>query len=80
MIQNMATDTVNKKRFTVDEYYLMSEVGILPEGSRFELIRGEIIEMPRPNPPHSGLVNRLNHLFMSRLGQSVIVSVRSVLI
>src|SRR5262245_40867150 len=30
--------------------------------SRFELTRGEIIEMPLPGSPHAGRVKRLNHL------------------
>ena len=73
----MSTKSVIKKLFTVDEYHRMWDAGILPEEKRFELIRGEIIEMPNPKPPHSGRVNRLNHLFSSRLRDSVIVSVQN---
>ena len=73
----MSTEAINKKLFTVDEYHHMAEVGILPETRRFELIRGEIIEMTVPGSPHSGRVNRLNRLFTSRLGQTVIVSVQN---
>ena len=70
----MSTEAINKKLFTVDEYHRMAEVGILPETHRFELVRGEIIEMAIPGSPHSGRVNRLTYLFVSRLGQAVIVS------
>ena len=70
----MSTEAINKKLFTVDEYHRMAEVGILPETRRFELVRGEIIEMTIPGSAHSGRVNRLTHLFVSRLGQVVIVS------
>jgi Uma2 family endonuclease len=73
----ITTETMNKKLFTVDEFYRMGEVGILPEDQRFELIRGEIIEMPPPGPPHSGRVNRLVRLFTSKLGDAVIVSVQN---
>jgi Uma2 family endonuclease len=73
----MSTESVIKKLFTVDEYHRMWDAGILPEEKRFELIRGEIIEMPNPKPPHSGRANRLNHLFSSRLGDSVVVSVQN---
>ena len=73
----MLTETVTKKLFTRDEYHRIWDAGILPEEGRFELIRGEIIEMPPAKPPHSGRVNRLNHLFMSRLGETVIVSVQN---
>lgn len=75
----MSTETVSKKLFTVDEFYRMWDAGILPEDGRFELIRGEIIEMPTPQPPHSGPVNRLNQLFSVTLGKSVIVSVQNPL-
>jgi len=73
----MSTETVLKKLFTVDEYHRMWDAGIFPEDKRFELIRGEIIEMPTAKPPHSGRVNRLTHLFTSRLRDSVIVSVQN---
>jgi Uma2 family endonuclease len=73
----MATETVSKKLFTVDEFMRMSEAGIFREDGRFELIRGEIFEMPPPGPPHAGRVNRLNHLFVSRLGGSFIISVQN---
>ena len=72
----MSTETINKKLFTVDEYHRMAEVGILSEVGRFELIRGEIVEMTNPGSPHSSRVNRLNRLFTSRLGEFVIVSVQ----
>ena len=78
----MPVETVTRKLFTVDEYHRMSDIGLFPEDKRFELIRGEIFEMPSARPPHSGRVNRLNHLFMNRLfmnrlGDSVIVSVQN---
>ena len=73
----MPTETITRKRFTVDEYHRMSDIGIFPKDKRFELIRGEILEMPTAKPPHSGRVNRLTHLFTSRLGEFVIVSVQN---
>ena len=73
----MSTETITRKLFTVDEYHRMWDAGIFPEDKRFELIRGEILEMPNAKPPHSGRVNRLNHLFITRLGGSVIVSVQN---
>jgi len=73
----LPTDTIARKLFTVDEYHQMWEMGLFPEDKRFELIRGEILEMPTARPSHSGSVNRLNRLFTSRLGESVIVSVQN---
>ena len=71
--------TIEKKRFTVDEYYQMAEVGILEYGDRVELINGEIIKMSPINSPHGGHVNRLNSLFNNLLGTNVIVSVQNPL-
>lgn len=72
----MSTETISKKLFTVDEFHRMGEVGILPENGRFELIRGEVIEMPSPQPPHAGRVKRLITVFTSKLGMSVILGVQ----
>jgi Uma2 family endonuclease len=77
MIREMTTETIQKKLFTVDEFHRMGEVGILPENRRYELIRGEIIEMPTPGPPHAGRVNRLNRLFVSRFGDAAIIGVQN---
>ena len=40
------------KRFTVDEYHRLIELGFLTEGDRLELIRGELIEMASKGMPH----------------------------
>jgi Uma2 family endonuclease len=74
MIQQMSVETIGKKRFTVDEFHRIFDV--LPETCRYELVRGEIIEMPLPESPHSSRVKRLLRVFTSRLGDSVIVSVQ----
>ena len=73
----MSTETVCKKLFTADEFEQMGEVGILPDEQRFELIRGEIIEMPKSYPRHSGSVDRLTYVFSNKLARSVIVRVQS---
>lgn len=79
MIQEMITETVSKKLFTVDEFYRLSEVGLLPEDRHFELIRGEIIEMPIPGSPHSGNVKRVLQEIYLKLGNTVIIGVQDPL-
>ena len=76
----MSTETVSKKLFTIDEYCRLWDARILPHDGRFELIRGEIIEMSPVGPPHCGEVNRITQLFSLRLGQAVIVSVQNPVI
>ena len=55
---------ITKKRFTVDEYYRMAEIGILPERPRTELINGEIIEVSAMGSRHAAVVSRINELFV----------------
>jgi len=53
----MASDVeVVRRRFTVDEYHRMGEVGILNEDDRVELIRGEIVHMTPIGTRHAACV------------------------
>jgi Uma2 family endonuclease len=55
------------KRFTIDEYHQLIELGFLAEGGtlrdgkrdRLELIRGELIEMTSKGTPHTFCTSRL---------------------
>jgi Uma2 family endonuclease len=68
---------VLRRRFSVEEYYLMAKAGILNEDDRVELIDGEIVEMAPIGSPHAGYVDRLNRLFTLRLGERGIVRVQN---
>ncbi|MFB2837872.1 Uma2 family endonuclease [Floridanema evergladense] len=68
---------LQKRLFTVDEYYRMAEAGILGEDDRVELIAGEIIKMSPIGSPHSGCVNWLNRLFSASLGSRALLSVQN---
>lgn len=72
----MATEP-SHRRFTVSDYHQMTEVGILTEDDRVELIDGEIVEMTPVGGRHVACVNRLNRLLMRYTGEDVIVSVQS---
>jgi Uma2 family endonuclease len=65
-----------KKRFTVDEYYRMVEVGILQPKERVELIDGEIVEMSPISHRHGVRVIRLTTLFVKAFDERGIVSVQ----
>lgn len=73
----MSTTLPRRRPFTVDEYYRMSELGILPMGERTELINGEIIQMASIGSRHAGCVNRLNRLLVQGVGDRGLVTVQN---
>jgi Uma2 family endonuclease len=80
MIRTMPTETITKKLFTVEEFHRIWEAGVFPENGRYELVRGEIIEMPLPGSPHSSRVMRLTRVFTLKLGEAAIVGVQGSVI
>ncbi len=66
-----------RRRFTVDEYHKMLDVGILQEDDRVELLNGEITQMSPLDPRHVAQVNRLNDLLSVLIGRKIIVSVQN---
>ena len=52
-----------RRKFTVDEYYRMAEVGVLQPDERVELINGDITLMAPIGPEHVWSVNRWNSNF-----------------
>lgn len=50
---------VTKKRFSLEEYHRLGELGFFAPDERVELIRGEIILMPTKKTPHSVCNTRL---------------------
>ena len=66
-------DLLARRRFTVDEYHRMGEAGILHEGDRVELIRGEIVQLTPIGNPHAACVAALNKLFVRGVGDRAVV-------
>ena len=52
--------------FTVEEYHLLAQAGILNEDSRIELLGGRLIVMSPIETPHLLIVNRLNWMLAER--------------
>ena len=65
---------LTRRRFTVDEYYRMAEVGIFSEDDRVELIDGAVVDMVPIGAPHAGVIIRLNHLLSRLVGDRAMIS------
>lgn len=66
-----------KVLLTVDQVIHMSEAGIFAPDQRFELIEGELVEMPAPGPRHMQAVNRLTRRLVFAYGETGVVSVQN---
>ena len=69
--------TITKRRFSVSDYYLMAETGILGPCDRVELIDGEIMQMAPIGSHHASCVDYLTAFFSRTLGDSVIIRVQN---
>ena len=65
-----------RRRFTVDEYQRMGQVGILGEDDRLELLEGEIVERAPISSRHQAAVDRLTRLFSSHLADVAMIRVQ----
>jgi hypothetical protein len=61
-VETRAREEVRRRRFTVEEYHRMGEVGILRVDECVELIEGEIVEMNPIRSRHAACVRALTHL------------------
>ena len=50
------------RRFTVDEYHKLIEIGLLTEDDNVELINGYLVKKMSRNPPHDSTLQRLNRV------------------
>ncbi|MGI9106095.1 MAG: Uma2 family endonuclease [Pyrinomonadaceae bacterium] len=67
---------IAKHWFTVTEYERMGELGILPAEKRYELMRGEIVEMSPIGKRHAACVKRLIRMLGSQVNDSIIISIQ----
>jgi Uma2 family endonuclease len=68
-----------RRRFTVEEYERMGEVGIFDPADRVELLDGEIAYMSPIGSRHAGVVNRLTARLVARLSDRATVIVQNPL-
>lgn len=73
----MPTTTLPRlRRFTVSEYYAMSQSGILKEDDRVELLNGTIIAMSPIGSRHAERVRTITALFYERVYPKALISVQ----
>ncbi len=68
--------TLERRRFSVDEYDRMIEAGILQEDERVELLQGAIVCMAPIGSPHAKVVSVLLNWFARRLPETFHVHVQ----
>lgn len=74
----MLSEEISRRRFDVDEYHRMLEVGLLTENDRVELIEGEIVEMNPIGVAHMSAVTTLNRLLSAfAYGNGLDISVQN---
>ena len=67
----------DRKRFTVSNFQTMIDVGILEEGSPYELLNGEIIEMAAIGRKHAAIVDRMSTFLNRMMIDAIIVRVQN---
>lgn len=63
-----------RRRFTVEEYGRMAEIGVLGPEDRTELIEGEVFQMSGIGPRHLGCTNRFVDAFTAAFRGRAVVS------
>ncbi len=66
-----------RRRFTVEDYYCLAEVGLIGPDERTELLDGEVVFQMPINSPHAGCVNRLTRSLSRQLSDRAIIAVQN---
>lgn len=68
---------LNRRLFTVDDYYRMAQAGVFKPGERVELIEGEIVRMNAIGNRHAARVDAITLLLVERVTRRAIVRVQN---
>lgn len=71
-----ARPALARRRFTVEEYYRMAEVGVLRPDERVELLDGEVVHVSPMGSPHAACVRALNGQLAARVAGRALVCVQ----
>ena len=74
----MKTAAVKRMRWTVDQYFRMSELGVL-DNRRVELLNGEIIEVSAQATPHRAAITNISDLLLPAFRGSAWVVIQGTL-
>ncbi|MCL6433948.1 MAG: Uma2 family endonuclease [Leptolyngbyaceae cyanobacterium HOT.MB2.61] len=69
--------TAQPKRFTVQEYHRLAELGFLSEDDHIELIRGELIQMAARGTAHETCIRRLLRILPPIIGDRATLQCQS---
>ncbi|MCT7956051.1 Uma2 family endonuclease [Laspinema palackyanum] len=67
------------KRFTIQEYHRLTELGFFQEGDRVELIQGKILQMAAKGTAHTTVTKRLLRALGQRLGERATLQIQDPL-
>lgn len=73
------TEWLRRHRLSVDDYYRMTETGVLAPDARVELIEGEIIDMAPIGSRHGGTVGFILRQLAEAVGRSAMLLSQSSL-
>lgn len=76
---NAAPWTPARHKYSVDDYYRLGELGILPPDARTELIYGEIFDMSPPGSRHASVVDQLIQSLIRGVGDGALVRAQNPL-
>lgn len=71
-----AIPTQPVRRFTVDEYHRMLEIGVLKDREPYELINGWIVQKMGTNPPHNYALTKLMELLWILRGPTITMRIQ----
>jgi Uma2 family endonuclease len=69
--------TLSRHKLSIEDFHEMGRAGILQEGSRIELIEGELIDMAPIGSLHASVVSALSMFFARHVGELAIVSTQN---
>jgi len=65
-VETQAMHSPQRYRFTPEQFHLLGKLGVFNDNACYELIEGDIYQMPPIAPEHGNTVDIVSHLFLRR--------------